>query len=215
MDEYTLIQDITTYKYPAHYKFSKEWDTFHKQWIPIWTDLLSNLIEKDNVKGIEIGTFYGSCAVWLLDKVLTGQGSHLYTINPIDNEYVEPNLAPYKNVTLIKDTSYNALIKLSNEHKPGSFDFVYIDGCHFAKYVLEDAVLSFPLLKEGGFLIFDDYNWGYNVNDEKLKPKLGIDTFLQVYNGHYKTINIGWQVYLQKIKCVYDPEMVKSLAIAL
>ena len=56
-------------------------------------------------------------------------------------------------VTKIKATSREALRKLPFE----SYDLVYLDGSHMAADVLEDAVLSFPLLKPGGILIFDDY----------------------------------------------------------
>jgi hypothetical protein len=33
------------------------------------------------------------------------------------------------------------------------------DGSHRARDVLEDAVLSWPLLKVGGIMLFDDYLW--------------------------------------------------------
>lgn len=39
------------------------------------------------------------------------------------------------------------------------FDLVYIDGSHYSHDVLSDAVLSFPLLKVGGHMLFDDYLW--------------------------------------------------------
>jgi predicted O-methyltransferase YrrM len=38
----------------------------------------------------------------------------------------------------------------------GAYDLIYIDGSHFPADVLEDAVLSWRLLKPGGMLIFDD-----------------------------------------------------------
>jgi predicted O-methyltransferase YrrM len=107
-----------------------------------------------------------------------------------------------KLVVFLKNTSYDALIKLSQD-KNEFFDFAFIDGCHFAKYVLEDAVLSFKLLKMGGILIFDDYGWGIHTQDDKIKPKCGIDCFLKAYEGHYNIIQSGWQIYLKKIKCEY------------
>jgi len=39
------------------------------------------------------------------------------------------------------------------------FDYISIDGSHEAADVLSDAVLSWPLLKTGGLICFDDYEW--------------------------------------------------------
>lgn len=213
--QYTLVKNIISYTYPTHYKFSPEWPPFHEKWIPEWTSLLASVMGKDDIKGLEIGTFYGSCTVWMLDKVLSGKNAHLYTINPHSNEYIEHNLKPYSNVTFIENTSYNALIQLSYEKKQEFFDFIYIDGCHFSRYVMEDAVLAFPLLKVGGILIFDDYGWGVGITDETLKCKPAIDAFLKSHAGHYEIIKIGWQVYLKKIHREYDPELLKSLDVTL
>jgi len=44
------------------------------------------------------------------------------------------------------------MLQLMNEH----FDFIYIDGAHEAKFVIQDAVLALPLLKPGGYILFDD-----------------------------------------------------------
>ena len=47
----------------------------------------------------------------------------------------------------------------------GSYDIVYIDGWHSAFGAMADGVMSWPLLKVGGVMIFDDYLW--------VPPKLG------------------------------------------
>ena len=41
----------------------------------------------------------------------------------------------------------------------GEFDFIYIDGWHSAFGALADGVMTWPLLKVGGVMIFDDYLW--------------------------------------------------------
>jgi len=80
-------------------------------------------------------------------------------------------------------------------------DLVYIDGNHMAKYVLEDAVLSFHCLKEGGYMVFDDYGWGVD-SPEHARPKTGIESFMHSYGEHFTPLHVGWQVILRKIK--YD-----------
>ena len=43
-------------------------------------------------------------------------------------------------------------------------DFVYIDGNHMSKYVLEDAVNAFYCLKNNGYIIFDQSTNAYLLN---------------------------------------------------
>ncbi len=81
-----------------------------------------------------------------------------------------------------------------------SFDIVYIDGSHHGPDVLEDAVLSWRLLKSGGILIFDDYLWHATDSfvSEILRPKLAVNTFYKFYGGQFELIHNDWQVILRK-----------------
>ena len=83
------------------------------------------------------------------------------------------------------------------QNKPFA-NLVYIDGSHIAKHVIEDAILSWKLLKVGGLMIFDDYEWGPTETIEN-QPKTGINAFLQAYQGNYQLIAKGWQIYIKKI----------------
>jgi len=63
-------------------------------------------------------------------------------------------------------------------------DFVYVDDSHQAPDVLEDAVLSFRILKVGGVMICDDYLWSWEQpgrDDILNSPKLAIDAFTNIY----------------------------------
>lgn len=42
---------------------------------------------------------------------------------------------------------------------PPGFDLVYIDGSHLRLDVLSDASMAWRLLREGGVMVFDDYEW--------------------------------------------------------
>jgi predicted O-methyltransferase YrrM len=61
-----------------------------------------------------------------------------------------------------------------------------------------DAELSWPLLKPGGILAFDDYLWGLSLVISKA-PKLGIDLFLDRHLGEYEILEQGLQVWLRKL----------------
>ena len=85
-----------------------------------------------------------------------------------------------------------------------SFDIIYIDGSHAKDAVLEDAVLSWRLLKEGGLLIFDDYRWAgvFGVAEfdaETDVPKLAIDPFVRCFDRHFDVIHNSHQLILRKL----------------
>ena len=81
-------------------------------------------------------------------------------------------------VTTCRGRSRTELLKLAASGV--SADFVYVDGSHEALDVLEDAVISFCLLKIGGIMIFDDYNWNSRaaLANPLLHPKPAIDAFV-------------------------------------
>lgn len=207
MSEYTLVRDITSYTYPSHMKRPEGFfgSNFFEKWIPKWQTHLGHLAGKPNILGIEIGCLHGDCTVFCADKIANGEGSIHHCVDINETEFLKHNIAPYigKNVNFIKGRSYNVL---TFAFKEKSADYIYIDGSHLAIDVLSDAVLSWSLLKDGGILIFDDYGWGAHTTDEKQKPKLAIDAFLQAYTGHYQMLEGGWQVYLKKLPYIYSEE---------
>lgn len=80
------------------------------------------------------------------------------------------------------------------------YDYIYIDGDHHASSVLEDAILSFPLLKQDGIMIFDDYNWCYEGGIPGLHiPRAGIDAFLSIYADKIEVITKSDQVTIRKL----------------
>ena len=79
------------------------------------------------------------------------------------------------------------------------FDFIYVDAAHDAQNVLRDAVLAFEVLKVGGTMVFDDYQW--QVLPEATDcPKLAIDGFLAAYAKQIEIVAMGWQVCIKRIK---------------
>jgi hypothetical protein len=91
------------------------------------------------------------------------------------------------------------------------FHFIYIDGDHHSSFVLEDAILTWRLLKKDGIMLFDDYKmrvtdkWFYRSHKEFnrscrwLHPRIGIDSFLKAYKGQYEIWINNYQIGLRKI----------------
>lgn len=166
---------------------------------------------KPDLSFLEIGSFEGRSAIWLLENILTDptsritcvdtwRGSAEHKNSAIDFKNIEENFdyniqisGRAKQVTKIKGYSAFELRRLPF----ASFDFVYIDASHKASDVLEDAVLSWQLLKVDGVMIFDDYIWEpqYAQIDS---PALAIDAFVKCYADKLSVLRKGMQVTIRK-----------------
>ena len=89
----------------------------------------------------------------------------------------------------------NQIVKNSTKEK---YDIVYIDASHKAKDVMVDTVLSWEMLKIGGIMMFDDYEWGFPT-ERYNKPKTALDGFLAAYESKYEIIQKKYQLHIRKI----------------
>jgi len=158
--------------------------------------------EDAQIRILEIGAFEGMSTVFMAEHF---KKAHITTIDTwagsaehegnseIDfkkaKENFDHNISHYPNrIRAIQGKSYEVLMDL---YKAGEkFDLVYVDGAHDAISVHTDLVLSFPMLSLGGLFYCDDYYWGFNEKHFNGKyynnfvfdtPKLGIDSFVNVY----------------------------------
>lgn len=180
----------------AVHVFTSDWFSDN---IPIWEKHLAVLRVQPHVKFLEVGSFEGRSACWLLETILTDKASRLDCIDRFRVDYTPTfdynvNVArAASKVTKLQGNSQEILRGLVLY----SYDGAYIDGSHEAADVLEDMVLVFRLLKEGGILILDDYEW-YEHQDPLQEPRLAIDAFLQVFAGRYELLHKAYQVILKK-----------------
>ena len=179
------------------YNFSSDWFTRN---ISLWNKLLHPLKEKPNIHYLEIGSYEGRSAVWMLENILTHSSAKLTGIDIFPGDLKQRYLSNIKKsgssqkVITITGKSQIELKKLPAE----SFDIIYIDGSHKADDVLADTVLSWNLLKIGGILIFDDYSWKRNEFPKHLRPEIAIDSFINAYSNHIEIMHKGYQVFLRK-----------------
>jgi predicted O-methyltransferase YrrM len=170
-----------------------------KKHIENWKKYLAKYINKENLNFLEIGTYEGKSAVWFLENILTHPTSR---ITCIDGWWSETffkrfsyNIKNYVEKTnIVRSFSSNALRKY--EPVP-TFDVIYIDGGHRAPTVLEDMVLSFPLLKPGGLFLLDDYRLDPHLPAHE-RPQLAIDSFIEIYTGKIEVVFKEYQVYIKK-----------------
>ena len=171
---------------------------------------LTSLAGQDSLKFLQLGVYTGDATEWLCKNVLTGVDVLLHDVdtwkgsdevahesidfNEVHNIYVN-KIANFDNVMFYKMSTYDYLIDEFTRYR--QYDFIYIDADHTTVGVLMDAELSWPLLKSGGIMAFDDYKWGPNFPPD-LTPALGIDLFLGRHEGEYETLVINEQVWIRK-----------------
>ena len=169
---------------------------------------LAKLKGKKNLKFLQIGVFTGNASVWLLDNILTDPSSLLVDIDPwcgnlphesnynwddIQEAYKEQTASHSKKLQSHKAFSGDWL-KANREVK---YDFIYIDGDHLPESVALDADLSWDLLKSGGVLAFDDYEWDHPDGTDK-NPKPAIDAWLAKHENEIEIFRKGWQIWIRK-----------------
>lgn len=185
--------------YAKKYKFTADWFSHN---IPTWERILKPFKGKPNIHYLEIGVFEGMSAFWMLENILTHSTSTLTCIDIFPKLIEERFYANLKKsgfedkVTVVKGISQKQLKRFSDN----SFDIIYIDGGHTAVDVLADAVLSWPLLKEEGIIIFDDYLWKKKEYPPQMRPKIAVDAFITIYINHIEIIHQAYQVVLKKRK---------------
>lgn len=198
---------------PGEYRFTVDSSSGN---VKTWEKHLSRFAHQPDLEFLEIGSFEGGSACWLLKNILTDKSSRLTCIDTFDfagqgsyyfqDEGSESMTIEDRFDFNIKQTGsahkVRKLIGSSQEVLRGlpfsTYDFIYIDGSHKASNVLEDAVLSWPLLKKGGLLTFDDYEW--NGDPDPLNcPGIAINAFLNIFETHYVIIHKSYQLTIEKI----------------
>ena len=168
--------------------------------------LSTNFKNSKNVKDIlEIGSYEGRSAIFFLKNF---SGSNITCVDTwagsdehssVNFELIEKNFdlntSFYQsNNTLIKHKMTSNQF-FNENHK--YFDLIYIDGDHSSDQVNIDLVNSWNLLKNGGFLVLDDYMW-WHYKDLKKNPSTPINNFIKVNISNISKLVIWHQVIIQK-----------------
>ena len=105
----------------------------------------------------------------------------------------DDNLLNYK-FTKIKGDS---VISMRNIFKQKiNFDFIYIDGSHNGEDILSDAIEAFKILKQGGFIFFDDFL--QFDKDRQIQSFVGIEKFLELYKNYLEILYFQNNLVIKK-----------------
>lgn len=132
----------------------------------------------------EVGVGYGATSVEIVKRLRKKDAFYFYSfqeeVDELFNDlkkqdYCKCILVPLGNSHALYDSfCWNLgkqVIKNNEEHKKGIFDLVYLDGAHSFLYSGLACALLKMLVREGGYLIFDDLNWSYGKSFS-LNPKV-------------------------------------------
>lgn len=161
---------------------SLEGGTFHHHYY-ILLDIVNSYPEDYSVNYVEIGCYAGGSSCLVSQR----KNTNLFSIDlghPISKEIpinnvkkfnTNNNLFQYIQGDSKKITTLNELKKYLDE-----IDVLFIDGDHSFNGVKSDFELYSPLVKTGGYIIFDDYN------DKQHSPavKPSVDEIVSMINGY-------------------------------
>jgi len=196
------------------YSYTEDWFTKN---ISVLRRTLNPFAGRSDLAVLEIGSWEGRSAVWLVSELFTGADCTLHCIDAWagpDGEKAEARFdqnmrhlrkAHGFSLQKHKALSSHALKSLAE----ASFDIAYVDGSHLAHDVLTDLVLTWPLLKPNGVMICDDYGlkdemqWHDGFSDYPVRPipkgpKSAIDSFIDCFEDQFEILHADWQVILQK-----------------
>jgi len=162
-----------------------------------WNKLLDEFKDKP-ADFLEIGSFEGRSAVWFLEHILTDPDARITCVDTFtpnerfDFDYeahFDLNIEPYRDkVIKFKARSQDVLRSFPQSF----FDVVYIDGSHVVLDVFWDSMLSWPLLKPGGLMMWDDYQ--RDIEGEEVRK--AVDAFLMLHP--HELMDKGLQVVVRK-----------------
>lgn len=190
----------------------------HKQWgwylddLAAWRELFAR---KEPVKVLEIGAFDGVSANLMLDLLFTHPLSEVHAIDPFLTDPTTPEVnedtrACFEDncrtgghdsqVKLYEGLSAEVLAwMIAEEGFWENFDFIYVDGSHRAADVFSDAAMSWHLLKPGGVIAFDDYEWKDWRANITGTPRAAIDAFERCFADRIALLRGNWRRIFRRL----------------
>lgn len=184
---------------------------YKNDWFTANIPYFENLLDKTKMKQVlEIGSYEGLSTNYILDNypgtivtcVDSWEGGFEHTEASIDmksvyDRFLSNTKEHSSRLEILKGNSADQLIKIN--HRRDFYDFVYVDGGHTAIDVLQDLILSFPLLKVGGIMGMDDYQWGLDTDPPHKIPYHAIKMFALAYQEKIHILAVGNQLWIKKI----------------
>jgi len=146
---------------------------------------------------LEVGSFEGRSALFFLNYL---PQSRLTCIDlfpgPLEARF-DRNMQGFGDrLTKIKGSAIAHLDRLAGEKR--QYHFIYLDAGKKRDHVLAQALLTWPLLRPGGLLMIDDYDWGKDRPPEG-RPHDAINIFLDLHKDEIEILWKDGQVILKRL----------------
>ena len=185
--------------------------------IPDWEAWFATHVTAAPIAALEIGSWQGGSACWLLDRIVGPRGGRLTCIDTFagSSEHAawlaavtahsgrgiealfDANIVRTGRATQVRKLvgrSQDTLPRLHGER----FDFIYVDGAHEAKFVIQDAVQCWQMLAPGGCMLFDDVPFTFPGCPEQDTAR-AIDFFLATFSEDLEALARGRQMLLRRL----------------
>jgi predicted O-methyltransferase YrrM len=189
---------------------SMDGSTFHHHYYILY-DIINLFPQDQEINYVEIGCYAGGSACLVSQR----KNTNIFSIdlgNPINPEVAIKNMQKFNNHSnkfeYIQDNSQleSTLVRLMSFIN--DIDVLFIDGDHSYNGVKNDFNLYSPLVKKGGYIVFDDYN--DHVSSPEVKPAVNeivstlvgyeiIGTLPNVYGARPNTLLEGNCYVIKKI----------------
>jgi len=180
------------------YRFTRRW--FVSRNSGTFTRLVLSEWAGRPILYFEVGVYEGMSIVWMLQHVLTHPDSRAVGVDPwlmtsaVDGSAMEEvmrrahhNTEPWRErCTLVRACSTEAMFRMLRSRtgfcgiRKSSVDLCMIDGNHVEEAAMSDARMVLPLMRPGGWILFDDVE---NVKAKSHHVKHGLARFLEFHGG--------------------------------
>lgn len=186
-------QDISV-EWFAGKRFSKDWVSSK---IPRWVRLF-NRFRANEIDVLEVGSYEGRSAIFLLNFLPLAKLTCIDLFkDPLESRF-DYNLQGYEDrLEKRKGSAYRHLDELRQSGR--QFHLIYLDAGKGRDHVLAMSLITWPLLRDDGMLIWDDYQWGKDKGPED-RPHDAIDIFLDMHADQIEILWKGSQVFVKKLK---------------
>lgn len=180
--------------------FSLDWSDH----LAAWPEHLAELRGAGG-RALEVGSFEGQTSLWLADWL--GPDGHVVCVDPFTGDgnvfydgidMSEVGRRFFENTCRVRgEGRLTAIVGYSRLVLPMlpacSFDVVYIDGDHRRSAVRDDAAHATRLVRRGGHVIFDDYDFPDHY------PGVRAEADVLAADDRFDVVHRGYQLHLRRV----------------